>query len=293
MSFFTLVLKGMAIGVANVVPGVSAGTFMVLLGIYDQLIRAVSDFFTDLRNLRSNLLLLIPISAGAVTGILIFANLASYVLDRYPVTAQLFFIGLILGSVPSVLKMHHDMKPAPGRLFAFVVGLGLVVFVGLLGRSEIAGSAMTEGFPLIGVLYFGVVGLFAGGAMITPGMSGSYIFLLAGTYEPIMQALSSLTQPPVLWGVLVATAVGSAAGILLWSRIISLALNRRPAVTYYVIVGLIAGSLVGLWPSSLDLSVDSVIPILAFVSGAAAAYLVGRPGAERTSEEPNDTRPTR
>ena len=285
MSFFKLVMKGTAIGVANVVPGVSAGTFIVLMGIYDQFIEAVSNLFTDLKNLRSNLLLLIPVGAGAVAGILIFANLASYVLERHPVPAQLLFIGLILGSVPSVFKMHHDMTPSSGRLLAFVVGLGLVVWVGLQGSSGMAGGAVADGSTLIRMLYFGVVGLFAGGAMITPGMSGSYIFLLAGTYEPLMRALSSLTQPPILWGVIIATAVGAGTGVLVWSRIISLALNRQPAVTFYAILGLIAGSFVGLWPSGLDLSPSSVVGMLALVCGAGAAYLLGRPNAGRPAKE--------
>ena len=292
MSYVSLVLKGMAIGVANVVPGVSTGTFMVLLGVYDQLIEAVSNFFTEMRNSKGYLRLLVPFGIGAVVGTLVFANLANYVLDRYPVPAQLLFIGLILGSIPSVLKMHHDMRPSPGRLLAFVVGLGLAVWVGLRGNTEMGSSTVTDDSPLIEALYLGIVGLFAGGAVITPGMSGSYIFLLAGTYEPIMRALSSLTQPPVLWGVLAATAVGAGAGVLVWSKIISMALSRQPAVTFYAILGLIAGSFVGLWPSGLDVSLGSVTGMLALLVGAVVAYLLGRPGAGRPSKKSDDNTPT-
>ena len=277
MKFISLFLKGIAVGVANVIPGVSTGTFMVLLGVYDELIEAVGNFFSNREMIRRYLLFLIPLGLGAVFGTLAFANLATFVLDRYPVPAQFFFIGLIAGSIPSVVKMHYDMRPTSRRVITFAVGLVLVVLVGLGGRGGETGRSSADASTWMGLLYFGVIGFFAGGAVITPGMSGSYIFLLAGTYGPIMQALASLTQPPVHWGVIVSVAVGVGIGVLICSKLVDLALKRQPAVTFYAILGLICGSFVGLWPAELDTSASSLAGILTLAVGVAIAYLLGKP----------------
>jgi putative membrane protein len=276
MRFFNLLLKGMAVGVSNVIPGVSAGTLLVLLGIYDELVEAVGNFLTNKSRRKDYFLFLLPLVIGAAGGVLAFANLITLLLERYAAPMQFLFIGLVLGGIPTVLKMHHDMRPSMPRVVAFVLGLGLVVLLALGEQRGIRGHFSAGTTSLLALSLFAVVGFFAGGAMVTPGVSGAYIFLLTGTYEPIMQALASLTQPPIHWGVIVAVAVGAGLGILICSRLIDLALKRQPALTFYAILGLICGSLVGLWPAEPDISVFSLTSILPLVSGAAIAYLLGR-----------------
>lgn len=275
MKSIVLIIKGMIVGIANVVPGLSTGTFLVMLGIYDRLLGAVSGFLSDRKRIKSHLLFLIPLGIGTVGGTLVFAKLATFVLDRYPVPTQLFLIGLIAGSIPGVIKMHHDMKPSTGRVVAFVAGLAVAILVGLQGGHEAGGDVSADISSLSEMIHFGIVGLFAGAAVITPGMSGSYIFLLGGTYEPIMQALDSLTNPPIMWGVIISTAVGVGVGFLAFSKLISLLLKRYPAVTFYAILGLICGSFVGLWPAGVGLSVSSLLGILALAVGAVIAYVLG------------------
>ena len=120
MRFISLLLKGMAIGVSNVIPGVSAGTFMVLLGIYDELVEAIGNFLTSKNKRKDYFSLLWPLAIGAVGGILIFANLITLLIERYSAPTQCFFVGLILGGIPAVIKMHHDMKPSISRLVALL-----------------------------------------------------------------------------------------------------------------------------------------------------------------------------
>ncbi len=277
MKFINLLLKGMAVGIANVIPGVSAGTFLVLLGIYDELVEAAGNFLTNKSRRKDYFLFLLPLVIGAAGAILAFANLITLLLERYAVPTQFFFIGLILGSIPTVLKMHHDMRPSMSRVVAFALGLGLVILLAVGERRGIGGHLSTGTTSLLAFSIFAAVGFFAGGAMVTPGVSGSYIFLLTGTYGPIMQAAASLTSPPVHWGVIVAVAAGAVVGILVCSRLIDLALKRQPAVTFYAILGLICGSFVGLWPANLDLSVSSLAGILTFAAGAVIACLLGKP----------------
>jgi putative membrane protein len=288
VKYLILVVKGMIIGVANVIPGVSTATFMVLLRIYDEIVDAVgnfvADFFSGRQKFKAYLLLLIPFGIGAVVGTLGFAKLATFVLDRYPVPAQFFFIGLIAGSIPSVIKMHHDMRPTVGRVIAGVAGLLLAVLVGLGVKGEALGQFAADPSSVPGLLYFGIVGFFAGGSVMTPGMSGSYIFLLAGTYEPIMEALDSLTQPPIMFGVIISTTIGVALGVVIFAKLISLLLKKQPAVTFYAILGLIFGSFVGLWPAEFDFTAASLLSMLALIPGAAIAYFLGRKAPESEAE---------
>ena len=276
MKFINLFLKGMAIGVSNVIPGISAATLMVLLDIYDELVEAIGNILINKSKRKDYFLLLLPLVIGAVGGVLIFASLITLLIERYAAPTQFFFIGLVLGSIPAVLRMHHEMKPSISRLTAFVVGLGLVIFLGIEERLGISGHISAGTSSLLGFSLFAVVGFLAGGTMVTPGVSGAYVFLLTETYEPIMQALASLTQPPIHWGVIISVAAGAGTGLLVCSRLIGLALERQPAVTFYAILGLISGSLVGLWPAGLDVSASSLASILALVPGIAIAHLLGR-----------------
>jgi len=281
MKSISLLLKGMAIGVSNVIPGVSAGTLMVLLGIYDELVEAVGNFLTCKSKRKDYFLFLLPLVIGAGGGVLVFANLITHLMEQYAAPTHLFFIGLILGSIPAVLKMHHDMKPSIPRLAAFIAGLGLVIFLGVEEQLGVSGHTPAGTSSVLGLFFFAVVGFLAGGAMVTPGVSGAYIFLLTETYAPIMQALASLTQPPIHWGVIVSVAAGAGTGLLICSKLIALALKRQPAITLYAILGLICGSFVGLWPAGLGVSVSSLASILALVSGVAIAYLLGRSAGSR------------
>jgi putative membrane protein len=281
MKFINTLLKGMAIGVSNVIPGISAGTLMVLLGIYDELVEAIGNILTNKSKRKDYFLFLSPLAMGAVGGVLLFASLITLVIERYAAPTQFFFIGLVLGSIPAVLSMHHEMKPSITRLAAFVVGLGLVAFMDVEERLGISAHISAGTSSLLGFLLFAVVGFLAGGTMVTPGVSGAYVFLLTETYEPIMQALASLTQPPIHWGVIISVAAGAAIGLLVCSRLIDLAFERQPAVTYYTILGLICGSFVGLWPAGLDLFVSSLASMLALIPGVAIAYLLGRSAKSR------------
>jgi len=144
-------------------------------------------------------------------------------------------------------------------------------------RQGIGGGFAADTPALLALSLFAGVGFFAGGAMVTPGVSGAYIFLLTNTYGPIVQALASLTRPPVQWGVIVAVSGGAALGILICSKLIGQALKKYPAVTFYAILGLICGSFVGLWPADLDLSASSLVGVLTFAGGAIIAYLLRKP----------------
>ncbi len=280
MRAIILLLKGIIVGVVHIVPGVSSGTFMVLLRVYDELIASVSGLLSSLRDreaLRRRLSFLVPLALGVAIGTVGIAKVASLVLDRYPVLSVLFFIGVIAGGIPSVTKMHHDMKLTGGRVIAFVVGAAVAIVVGVVGaRNEALVEASAEAISAPNLLQLSVGGFFAGSAMMTPGLSGSYILLLTGTYEPIIEALDSLTHPPMQLVVLVPATLGLVLGILIFAKLTSLLLKRWPAVTFYAILGLICGSLIGLWPTEFTFAEHGLVGIPLLIVGVATAYFLGR-----------------
>jgi putative membrane protein len=285
VKYAILLIKGMIVGVVHIVPGVSSGTFMVLLKVYDQLVASVSGLLSSLKHvqeLKRRLFFLVPLALGVAIGTVGIAKVASLVLDQYPVLSVLFFIGVIAGGIPSVIKMHHDMKPTASRLIALTAGAVLAIAVGLLGRNETLSHTSADMATAPNLLQVSLGGFFAGSAMMTPGLSGSYILLLTGTYEPIIEALDSLTHPPIQWAVLLPGTIGLILGILVFAKLTSLLLKRWPAVTFYAILGLICGSLIGLWPTDFTFISHGPFGILLLLVGAAIAYFLGRSTSEET-----------
>jgi putative membrane protein len=280
MRAIILLLKGTIVGVVHIVPGVSSGTFMVLLRVYDELIASVSGLLSSLRDreaLKKRLLFLVPLAIGVAIGTIGISKVASLVLDQYPVLSLLFFIGVIAGGIPSVIKMHHDMKLSVGRVSAFTVGAVIAIVVGMMGaRNEALIEASAETTSAPNLLQLSVGGFFAGSAMMTPGLSGSYILLLTGTYEPIVEALDSLTHPPIQLMVLIPATLGLVLGIVVFAKLTSILLKRWPAVTFYAILGLICGSLIGLWPAEFTFAGHGPVGIPLLIVGAAIAYFLGR-----------------
>jgi putative membrane protein len=274
-----LLLKGMIVGVVHIVPGVSSGTFMVLLRVYDQLVASVSGLLSSLKDmdaLKKRLLFLVPLALGVAIGTVGIAKVASLVLDQYPVLSVLFFIGVIAGGIPSVTKMHHDMKPMVGRVIAFAIGAAVAIVVGLVGKSESLAQASTNAASAPNLIQLAIGGFFAGSAMMTPGLSGSYILLLTGTYEPIVEALDSLTHPPMQLAVLIPATLGLILGILVFAKLTSMLLKRWPAVTFYAILGLICGSLIGLWPAGFNFGEHGLVGLPLLIVGAIIAYFLGK-----------------
>jgi putative membrane protein len=274
-----LLIKGMIVGVVHIVPGLSSGTFMVLLRVYDELVESVGGLVSSLKHLddlKKRLFFLVPLALGVAIGTVAIAKVASVVLDAYPVLSVLFFIGVIAGGIPAVVKMHPDMKPKVGRVIAFLIGAAIAIAVGLVGKSEsLAHTSTDASVAAPNLLQLAVGGFFAGSAMMTPGLSGSYILLLTGTYEPIIEALDSLTRPPVQLMVLIPATLGLVLGILIFAKLTSLLMKRWPSVTFYAILGLICGSLIGLWPAGFAFTEHTLVGFPLLIVGAVIAYYLG------------------
>ncbi len=276
--YLRVFLVGMAMGVANIIPGVSGGTIAVVFGIYEKLMHALGNFLTDKENRRRHITFLGVLFTGSLVAIIALAGLLKWAFNNYPLITVYFFMGLILGSIPVVLKVHHDMKPTVSRISAFLTGLVFVVLLALYQTHGSEGSLVTDfsTYTLSDYLYFAFAGLIAASAMIIPGVSGSFILILLGVYWTVLGALSGLF--PLLleqgiggeaWPRLVILGslfLGVVAGILGFSRIMDYLLKRFPAQTMYAILGLIIGSLYQIYPG-MEMSVNGFMAMVSLVLG--------------------------
>ncbi|HHX82280.1 MAG TPA: DUF368 domain-containing protein, partial [Pseudomonadaceae bacterium] len=251
-----LFLKGMAMGAADSIPGVSGGTIAFITNIYDELlasIRAVS--FATARvlwaegpraawtALNGNFLLVLGL--GVVLALLASANLVVWLLEQHYTYLMCFFNGLVLASLPFVLARAPRMHSWHALLFL----VGVLFSAGLAYLPQLAGPNH--------LLYYFFCGAVAICAMILPGISGAFILLLLGAYEPVLTALTEFE-----WSVILIFVSGCVCGLLAFSHLLHWLLNRARAATLACLLGVLAGSVVALWPWRAAVPLDSALAAL-------------------------------
>lgn len=240
------ILKGMVIGIANIVPGVSGGTMMVSMGIYDKLIHCITHLFSEFKK---NLAFLFPIAIGMVIAIIASVFGLKYLFATVPVQTNLLFIGLIIGGLPAICKNVKGNKVKVGHILSFLVFFVVVTCLAIMGETE--GKAADLSFNLINVLKLFGVGVIASATMIIPGVSGSMMLLLMGYYNPVLneildflRALVALDMDGILQGcgVLIPFGLGVVVGIFAVAKLVEIVFQKFPLYAFWAIIGLIVAS---------------------------------------------------
>ena len=245
-------IGGVLMGLANLVPGVSGGTMLLVAGVYDRFIEAVADV-TTLRFRRRSLITLVAVAGAAGIAILSLAGPVKSLVVHQRWIAYSLFIGLTLGGAPVVRRLAR-----PVRAFFFA---GAVVGLAVMAVMALTGDASRASAPPTALLFF-VAGLAGAAAMILPGVSGGYLLLLIGAYVPILGAIDRLKDaisPGGADGVNLAEVVraavalapvglGVALGIAGVANALRWALDRFRQATLGALMGLLLGAILGLWP---------------------------------------------
>jgi putative membrane protein len=286
--YLNLIVKGFLIGIANIIPGMSGGTIALVLGIYERLIAAlhnigystvhkllvvvtlkksaISEAKAELRRIDFGFLMLLGI--GAAIAILATSKLIIYLLNQQHDPTYGFFCGLILTSiiVPAKMLRRFKVKELIALLIAAALTVGLAVGMGeknlekaerkavlhavqtsATNDSETPPSTttppLTTDHSIVRLLYLFLCGALAISAMILPGVSGSFILLLLGVYFDILAAVNSRD---VL--VLAIFAIGCGLGLLAFTRLLNYVFEHHRDLTVSFLIGLMVGSLYGLWP---------------------------------------------
>ena len=289
------ILRGIVIGIANVIPGVSGGTMAVSMGIYDKLISAVTGLF---KHFKKSLKLLIPLGIGMVIGIVGFGFLLEYLLANHVLATCLTFVGLILGGLPILwLSLRSNPKKTPGRhigvgeVLCFLILLAIGIGLPLLQGSEGAIKTLSVDFGTVILLF--LLGLIASATMVIPGVSGSMVLMVLGYYSTILSLVTgtvTMLKDLDLGGVihdcllLVPFAVGVALGIFLIAKIIEYLFNRFPCQTYAAIIGLILSSPFAILYSADALSGFSIPELIAgLVLAALGAWVTWLMGSKENT----------
>lgn len=261
-------LKGVVIGVSNIIPGVSGGTMAVVMGIYDKIMASATNFFKDWKK---SVMFLGSLGIGAGLGIILFANLINFSLEKYPMPTNYLFIGLIIGTLPLLYAKSTEKKVNPKNYIGLIIALLVVMPMGLLKEPEAAGNTITTLTMINGVKLFGA-GFIAAATMILPGVSGSFVLLLLGLYDPIINAVSDFNIP-----VLFIVGVGVIAGFVSMTKIIDSMFKKYPQTTYFIILGLVGGSAVALLlKQGFAFDAVGIVSIITLAIGFLTAYIIGK-----------------
>lgn len=242
-------LKGVAMGAANVIPGVSGGTVAFITGIYERLIHAVKSFDREALALllkrdfagfakRTDFRFLAVLGTGVILSILTLASLLEFLYERYEVLVWAFFFGLIFSSVYFVGKQVG--KWSPGPIAGFVFGAAVAVAMAFLKPAEESDD----------IWYLFLCGIVAMASMIIPGLSGSFVLILMGNYQLVMvESVAALARLDLsALRVLLPVGIGAVLGVAMLSRLLAWIFRVYHDLAVALLTGFVAGSLLIVWP---------------------------------------------
>ena len=267
--YITLFFKGIFMGIADAMPGISGGTIALLLGIYEELIESISELkislFSKLINkgfksfwekLNGNFLLVLV--SGIGISLISFVKISASFLESFPLFIWSFFLGLIFATVHVIYKLINQWRNL--NFFFLIISIIFSIFLSSFSTYD------TDEISLLYILFSGII---ASSAMILPGISGSLILVILGVYAYLIKALDNLEL------IVIFTFIsGAIIGLLGFSKILKYLFNNHRDATYTIMLGLVIGSIENVWPwnksfstelSNLNLFLSISLVILGFV----------------------------
>lgn len=265
-------IAGLVFGLANVIPGVSGGTMAVVFGIYERLINLIANFRTQWRK---DLGFIIPLGLGAGIAILACGKMMDWVLTYYPALANFFFVGVIVGSLPMIVKKtckteRGTWKINLANILPMLVTLGIMLWMTFANQGEAAAKEIT--FTIGNALMMILYGIVATACMIIPGISGSFVMVMLGAYGAVINAVATLNIP-----LLIPFGIGALIGLFGCAKLIRFLLGRYEMPTYSAILGFVIGSIPAVFPGWNTIGIGAVV---CFAAGLAAILLCNKFSAE-------------
>lgn len=268
-----LFIKGVILGIAFIIPGVSGGTLAILLGIYEELIEAVNNFYKSFKNFKKYFTYLLPLGMGTLFSILLVAKIIKLGLTYAPIITILIFLGLILGGIPKLFKVI-DKKLELKDFSLMLIGIIIVLLMSIVDKGS---NVEFTNMSILSYIVLFFVGMLASATMVVPGISGSLTLMLIGYYEPILNTvnnLSSLTNIKESLFILIPFLLGVILGILLIAKIIEYFLNNYREKTYLVIIGFVLASIISLFISVCSYEINIIHFIIGIILMCLNATLV-------------------
>ena len=249
----SLILKGIVLGTSFILPGVSGGVLSVVMGIYDKLIEAVSHFYESWANFKKYFNFLFFLGVGGIISVLILTNVIEFALNKIPVITILLFVGLIVGGVPQLFnKIKNEVSF--GNILLMFIGIGLLVIMSFTTGG--AGNQVIDTSLISMIKMFGI-GVLSSATIVIPGVSGSFLLMVIGYYEPLLRIVNEITSFTNLYNniiVMIPLGIGLVLGAILIARVIDFCLKKYPVKTYYVIIGFVIASIIEVFLSVFEYS---------------------------------------
>ena len=272
--YFKIFMKGIFMGIADAIPGVSGGTIALLLGIYEELITTISNIKISLFKIltkdgfsvfwkKGNLGFLFPLLIGIIASLIVFVNIAHYFLDTFPLLVWSFFTGLIIATSYVIFKKIKNFELKEFTL-VIIASISLILFTKISNNEGLSSTDFS-------IVYIFVCALLASSAMILPGISGSLVLVILGVYEYLIESLINYN-----FYIISTFVIGAIIGILLLSKILKKLFLRHKDSTFSIMLGLVIGSVVNIWPwkkYSIN-QVSTEILILSFFLALSAILLI-------------------
>ena len=268
VDYITLFFKGIFMGIADAIPGVSGGTIALLLGIYEELISAISGLNINLlidlkqngfksfwKKLNGNFLVTLIVGIGI--SLIFFIKISSKLLNDYPMFIWSFFLGLIIATVYVIFKLIKRWDY-----------INIISAFATIILSSILSSISVNSSDEISLLYILVCGIIASSAMILPGISGSLILVIMGVYKVLIDSVNNLET-----SIIFTFIIGAITGLISFSKILSWLFNNYKNLTYSMMLGLVIGSIGKVWPwkqnemvqlANLDMIFSVILVIIGF-----------------------------
>lgn len=281
-----LILKGVMMGVANIIPGVSGGTMAVSMGIYDKMIHAATHLVSEFKK---SMKLLLPIALGMVIGIVVLARILEYMFAVIPFQTNLLFIGLIIGGLPAIAKKVKGKTIRLSHILVCLLFFAVVTGLAMIGERE--GTAADLSFNIVNIVKLFGVGVVASATMVIPGVSGSMMLMLMGYYNPILNTINDFidnliqfNMSGILEGckVLMPFGIGVVIGIVAIAKLIEIIFRKFPEHAYWAIIGLIVASPVAIFlmNETPSFALLSLVPVTGIVALAVGIFISLKLGEE-------------
>ncbi len=274
------VIGGICVGMANIIPGVSGGTIMVLLGLFDKTVESISNMFslkTSFKIKIDSFLFLLQVLIGAAIGLVVFANVLEFLFNKIPNQTLYLFSGLILFSLPFLKK--KELSNEKINFIYFILGIlviGLLVYFNpgekdlVIELSELLSKNLDINF----ILTLLMLGFISGATMIFPGVSGSMVLLVLGYYYLFQAYIANVTsfELLVILPILI-IGIGAGLGIIISSILTNYLLKNHKTNTMSLILGLVIASGFAIIPTAGYDLITTLTSILSFLIGGLIIYL--------------------
>lgn len=275
MNNIVTILKGFVLGIANIIPGVSGGTLAITLGIYEKIVDIIGNFR---KKIKDNIKFIILLVIGVAIGLLLFSNIISLCLDKFPFITIMFFIGIILGGIPILFKkVKNDIIVS--NIVIFLITFSIVMIMTFIGNNErIITLDSLNILKIIGLFF---AGFFAAASMLLPGISGSFVLMLIGYYKPVVNSIKDLTHFNNIFHniiILGFAGIGILCGLVLSAKLINWLLKKYEIPTYFGIIGFVIASVISIFISALSSTINIIniiIGIVMLIVGILIAKVIG------------------